>query len=102
MKNRIDLHKEILNLVGVNVKVYYQPPSSVKITYPCVIYKLDSDKTKYANDIKYIKHKRYSLTIVTKDADSELPDLFDSLTYCKFDRMYMSENLYHYVYTIYY
>lgn len=49
----------------------------------------------------YNLHNRYSVIFITKDADSEIPDrLMEAFPNVSFDRSYISENLYHDVFTV--
>lgn len=47
MANRLNLHEEFATLLGSN-NVYFQPPESVKLNYPCIKYSrvgIDSKKS---------------------------------------------------------
>ena len=82
--------------------VYFQPPETIKMHYPCIIYKRSSGGTRFADDKPY-KHKmQYQLIIVDKDPDSLIPAKIAELPMCIFDRHYTADNLNHDVYNIYY
>ena len=40
MASRHELHDELKELLGTN-RCYFQPPESIKLEYPCIIYKRD-------------------------------------------------------------
>lgn len=101
MRNRETFHEVLVEALGSN-NVYFQPPESVKLKYPCVIYSLSGSNNISANDSKYIKRKRYTVTLVDYDPDSDLADNFEDIPYSSFDRMYAANNLNHFVYTIFY
>lgn len=82
--------------------VYFQPPPAVKLVYPCIIYVLDKIDTKYANDKPYLNKKDYSVTIIDKDPDSEIPNMFFNMPLCRFDRTYTADNLNHWVFSLFY
>lgn len=82
--------------------VYFQPPASVKLDYPCVVFTLSSDRTSYANNKLYIDKLRFTITIIDRNPESELFDKIKLLPLCSFDRTYMSNNLNHYVFTIFF
>ena len=69
MKTRTDLHQELVSVLGSN-HVYFQPPETAKIIYPCIVYNLSSADQRYADNRLYKKRDRYEITIITKDADS--------------------------------
>ena len=52
MNNRLMLHEKLVELVG-NQNVYFQPPASVKLSYPCVIYSIGNGDAKHANNKVY-------------------------------------------------
>lgn len=101
MASRLELHEELCKLLGTR-NVYFQPPSSVKIKYPAIIYSLDSIDTRHANDSIYSANNRYSVTYIDLDPDSVKIREFLKLPHCKFNRFYISDNLNHYNYTLYY
>ncbi len=83
-------------------RVYYQPPESVKIEYPAIVYSLDYIKSQHGDNIPYVNERRYSATIITKDPDTELIDRMLQLPTASFQRSFVVDNLYHYNFTIYY
>lgn len=100
-ERRLSLGLALQELLG-NDHVYYQPPESLKIKYDCIIYNLVGGNTIYSDDIPYNFRRRYEITYITKQPDSELVDkLATSLPMIKFDRHFVTENLHHYTYTIY-
>ena len=44
----------------------------------------------------------YMLTYIDKDPNSKNVEKISNLPYCEFDRFYTSDNLNHYIFTIYY
>jgi hypothetical protein len=82
--------------------VYYQPPVNIQIAYPCIVYSISNIDTKFADNIPYMRQKRYDLTVIDKDPDSMIVDKVGCLPRCSFDRMFVSDNLYHWTFSIYY
>lgn len=98
MKNRTDLQAFLEELLG-SKEVYFQPPMSLKMKYPCFRYSLENIPAAYANDNPYKTNERYLVMYITKNPD---PALLTSITETKgfaFERYYAAENLHHYVYT---
>ncbi len=100
-RSREDLHEILCEKLGSR-NVYFQPPESIKLKYPCILYELGDIWNYYANDSVYSKKKLYTLTIIDKDPDSELPEVLNELPYCEMDRFYTADNLNHWVFTLYY
>lgn len=99
---RLELHEELCNILGSR-NCYYRPPESVKLKYPCIVYAERNGDTQYANDRSYIHKRAYDVTVIDKDPDSEIGDkIVWSFPYCRSDRSFTSDNLFHDVYVIYY
>lgn len=102
MGSRIELQTDLMTLIGSS-NVYYQPPESIKMKYPAIVYSLDKDQHEHADNRIYLYKKRYTVTVIDKDPESEIPDkVLFGFEYCSFDRHYIAENLHHFVYTLYY
>lgn len=82
--------------------VYFQPPESQMISYPCLIYSLNGHFDRRADNANYHRRREYELIFITRDPDSELIETIADLPYCSMGRPYSADNLHHYPYTIYY
>lgn len=109
MSRRIQLQTVLESVNGLALDprtnrpaVYFQPPPSVKLVYPCIVYVLDKIDTKYADDKPYLNKKGYSVTVIDKDPDSEIPDMLSNTPLCRFDRAYTADNLNHWVFSLFY
>lgn len=101
MRSRLEL-SQILNAIEGPKKVYFQPPDGTKLVYPCIIYNLVSINHRNADDIKYIGHKKYEVIVIDKDPDSTIYESLLDIKYSIFNRVYVSDQLYHYVVNIYF
>lgn len=102
MSSRTSLHEEFYNILN-SKNVYYNPPESTKMNYPCIKYSLSGLDAKRANDQVYINTNRYEVILIDPDPDTPLFDkLLTHFKMCSFDRSYKSDGLNHYVFTIYY
>lgn len=89
-------------LEGITAHVYFQPPASVKMQYPCIIYSLDSARLEHADNRLYRYTKRYQVTVIDRNPDSDLPDAVIELPLCEFDRSFAADNLNHYVFNLFF
>ena len=53
MKTRYELHEFLCEILGSR-NVYFQPPESVKMKYPAIVYERTEIKNRFANDAVYI------------------------------------------------
>ena len=81
--------------------VYFQPPSSIKLTYPCIIYDLEKMAVKYADNAPYALYDMYSIKYITRDPDDLTRNQIVMLPLCSYERDYVSDNLYHHQFRIY-
>ena len=101
LDRRLELDAILRNILGNN-NTYFEPPESIKMHYPCIRYSRSHMDAKYADNIAYLKHKRYELILIYEDADDDLPDtLMEHLT-VSHDRHYVADNLHHDVFTTYF
>lgn len=100
-RTRLELQVLLENLLGSR-NVYFQPPPSIKMKYPAIVYHLATIRNDPADDIPYQRYKAYQLTVIDEDPDSNISENVSNLPMCRFDRWYAADNLNHFVYTIYY
>lgn len=101
MNRRLELQAKLEELLGSR-NVYYQPPESLKMEYPCIRYSKSDIESMHADNMKYANHKSYELIVIDKLPDNPVIDAILELPYTSFDRHYKSNNLNHDVITIYY
>ncbi len=99
MGSRLGLQDLLETLVD---NVYFQPPESLKLSYPCIVYSRSDMDMKFADDIPYAHSKQYQLIVIDKDPDSSIPGKVALLPMCTFDRHYTANNLNHDIFDIYY
>lgn len=100
-KSRLDLHEELCDILGSR-NVYFQPPESLKMKYPAIVYSRDNIDNKFADDNVYMQACRYRVTVVDANPDSEIVERVSKMPSCAFNRHYAASNLNHDVFTLYY
>lgn len=101
MAPRLDLQTLLTDLLGSS-NVYFQPPPTIKMSYPCIVYKRDYVKTQFADDKPYNRRKRYTVTVIDGDPDSDIPDKVGELPMCTFSRFYTADHLNHDVFDLFF
>lgn len=100
-KSRLELQTLLEELLGSR-NVYYQPPESVKMRYPAIVYERSKIEYRHANDSAYMQSRVYELTVIDDDPESDIVDRIALLPMCRYDRRFVSDNLYHDTFTIYF
>lgn len=102
MASRLELHEEFCDILG-NRNAYFQPPASIKLNYPCIVYSISSVSKQNANDKMYKSVNEYKVVVIDSDPDSEIPNkIIAHFPMCRFDRAYTSDNLNHSALSLYY
>ena len=100
-KSRLELHEILCDILGSR-NVYFQPPESLKMKYPCIVYERSGIDEIFADNSEYRNLKRYTITYIDEDPDSETPDKLQAVRYCYFDTHFKADNLNHDVFTLYF
>ena len=101
MGQRLQLQQTLEQMLGSR-NVYFQPPETIKMAYPCIVYDLTKVDADHADDAKYRLLKRYTVTLITRDAEpSTFYDIL-ALPYCSHDRTFCADGLYHFTFRLYF
>jgi hypothetical protein len=99
MAPRLEL-QALLEVIVSNV--YFQPPTNFQIEYPCIVYERDGSEVDRADNVSYLHVKRYQVTVIDRNPDSELPDRVEQLPLCRFDRFFTADGLNHHVFNLFF
>lgn len=99
MGTRLEFHDLLKSICD---HVYFQPPASIHLEYPCIIYQRRNIDQQYADNIPYTQTKRYDVTVISKNPDDEIVDEVSKIPSAVYDRFFTSDNLNHDVFNIYY
>ena len=97
---RMELQSVLKTILGSN-QVYFQAPENKKMSYPAIVYELNDIQDIYANNSTYLRHKSYSITLMDKNPDSEFIEAIANLPKSKFNRFFVTENINHWVFTVF-
>lgn len=101
MNRRIEFN-ELLKTVSGITNVYFQPPESLKIQYPAIIYSRSKIQNRMADNTVYSQTTAYNVIVVDKNPDSEIVEKISKMKYSSFNNHYTSDGLNHDSFTIYY
>lgn len=108
-ERRLDFHNILLELLAdvlekdvSEVHAYFQPPPSVTLSYPCIVYERDAARTNFAMNSPYEVTRKYQVMVIDRTPDSDIPQKVAELPTAVHIRTYSVDNLVHDVYSIYY
>lgn len=101
MSNRANLQAMLESILG-SKNVYYQPPATVQMKYPAIVYSRGTIENRHADNSPYIQSIPYNITVIDKKSDNDAVFKLSKLPKCRHDRHYVSDNLNHDVFTLYY
>lgn len=101
MDQRLKLQALLQGLMGEH-KVYYQPPATLTMSYPCIVYELGGSENRYADDIKYNRIRTYQVTVIDRNPDSTFPELVEQIPYTEMNSTFVQDSLNHFVFTLHF
>lgn len=96
---RTELHEILVGILGSR-NVYFQPPASVSMKYPAIVYSWDGNNHTRADNLRYVPRRRYQVTVIDRDPDSKIPDMVEALPYCSMTTTMIVENLHQFIFSI--
>jgi hypothetical protein len=98
---RLELQTLLEEILG-STNVYFQPPESLRINYPCIIYSREGGESSYADNYLYKFKMRYQVLYIDRNPDASIQERIRGLKYCRFDRQYAKNNLHHDSFTLFF
>lgn len=101
MADRLELQTLLEEILGSR-NVYFQPPESLRMKYPAIVYTRDGINNTFADDESYVSRRRYSVTVIDEDPDSPIIDKVNKLQNCQFNSHFTSDQLNHDIFTLFF
>lgn len=102
MDKRLELQYKLEELLG-SENVYFQPPETIKLKYPCIIYSLDPTYTAHADNRNYIIKNRYHIKHIYKKLSNSLKDKFlNEFMMISHDNAMIADSMYNDDFTLYF
>lgn len=98
---RLELNQLLKEILG-SENVYFQPKDGQNLSYPAIVYKLETVRSDFADGMPYRLHDRYQVTYIDRSPDSDIPKKLQSLPLCRFTAYFAKDQLNHYNHSIYY
>lgn len=98
---RLEFHDVLVNVLG-NGDVYFQPPPTLDMQYPCIVYERDNQSVKHSDNFAYNVRQRYQVTYIDQNPDGDPIDTLSELPLSAFSRHFVTSGLNHDVFSIYY
>ena len=99
MAPRLQLHEVLTNITE---HVYFQPPANIQMQYPAIVYARDGGQAEHADNEPYRITRRYQVTVIDQNPDSDLPDRVEWLPQCSILRTFTADNLNHWVFILFF
>jgi hypothetical protein len=99
---RLQLHEELCEILGSR-NVYFQPPGTVRMKYPCIRYSRDRGRHLNADNRTYLYKQAYQIIYMDFNPDNEVVEqLMEHFSEISYIRNYTADNINHDVLIIYY
>jgi hypothetical protein len=100
LNDRLELHELLCKILGSR-NVYFQPPESVKMKYPAIVYRRNRIENVSADNVTYRQNVSYVITVVDRDPDSEIVERVSDIPHIMYERSYAADNLNHDVFVLF-
>lgn len=89
-------------LHGLASNVYFQPPATIQMSYPCIVYHRKPPQIEHADNRPYRKDTLWQITVIDRSPDSAIAEAVEELPGIHCDANFTQDNLHHYVYSLNY
>ena len=93
-KTRLTLQETLENLLG-SKNVYYNPPETLKMEFPCIVYNRTGITETKADNVKYINHTIYKIIVLSSKPDHPVIKKILEIPMTRFSNQYVKNNFYH-------
>jgi hypothetical protein len=101
MDHRQELQKLLEDVLGSG-NVYFQPPATIKMHYPAIVYSRDGESAEYADNSKYRRKVAYQVTVIDRNPDSTVVEKVSDLPLCRYNTHFATEGLNHDIFRLYF
>ena len=101
MASRLELHEKFCEILGSR-NAYFNPPESVKLNYPAIVYQIKPIDNAFANNGVYMQSQGYKVTVIDEDPEGNIMRKISRLPTCRQISHFTSDNLIHDVFELYY
>jgi len=98
-KNRYTLSRELHDILGSN-NIYYNPPESQKMNFPCIVYNRTYINDIKADNIKYLDYTTYKIIVISKSPDHPAIKKILQIPMTRLSANYVKDGFYHDVITL--
>lgn len=92
--NRLTLQEKLEEILGSR-NVYYNPPETQKMSFPCIVYNRSYIENIHADNIKYLDYTTYKITVVSKNPDHPAIKAILNLPMTKYSANFTKDGYYH-------
>lgn len=100
-RNRLELQSFLEDVLGSH-EVYFQPPNTVRMTYPAIVYSLYQANGLHANngEENYLTSLAFRCIVIDKNANSKAAQKLVNTSFAALERSYVTDNLSHFSFII--
>lgn len=102
MDRRLELSKLLHDILGTD-NVYFQPGPKSQMKFPCIVYTESLPYTNFSNNKTYNYTKLYNVKYISRSSNNPVNNkLLERFSMIKPRNFYVSDNLNHWTYDLYF
>lgn len=97
--------RDELYSIGMTEKVYYNPSTSIRMSYPCFRFNENNTYSIRADNKNYLNTRRWTIIYITsneEEVEVVINKMLGYFSMCNNETVYKSDNLVHIVFNLYY
>lgn len=100
MATRLTLHQKLIDILGSG-NVYYNPPETLKMNFPCIVYSLNYIERIDADNNMYLDFTKYKIVLISKKVDHPAVKELMKLPLTRYSTRYTKDGFYHDAFILY-
>jgi|LakMenEpi03Aug12_release.lakeMendotaPanAssembly.Ray.scaffolds.fasta_scaffold909286_1 hypothetical protein len=101
MTKRLEFHDALVDILGIEDNVYFQPPENFAVGFPCIVYSYTKPTINRADNQVYRMTETFMVTVIDKEPEGEIwKAIIHRFPQTIFDRTFPSGGSYHTILTI--
>lgn len=101
MDKRLELDALLREVLGSG-NVYFQPPATIQMAYPAIVYQRDGMEVTFADNSKYSRTVTYQVTVIDENPDSPVVDRVADLVKSRHVAFFVTDGLNHDVFRLFF
>lgn len=99
LSTRIELQRYLERVLG-SKNVYFEPPETLKMRYPCIVYNLSRMNPTNADNLSYRVSQEYDIQYITREPEVDIPMRLAYTKRFRAGQHFVADGMHHFNYSV--